>query len=126
MKYISIDEVLAIHYTIIKGFGGLPGIRDFGLLHSAIERPKASFGGEDLYPNIFEKAAALLHSLILNHPFLDGNKRTAYASCARLLIINSYQLKVTKIIIVSYILYIEKNKPSIQQISLWLKSKTRR
>ena len=80
MKYISIDEVVAIHFELINQFGGSQGMRDFGLLHSAVERSRASFGGEDLYPDIFSKAAALLHSLILNHPFIDGNKRTSYVS----------------------------------------------
>lgn len=124
MKYISIDEVVAIHFELIKQFGGSQGIRDFGLLHSAVERSKASFGGEDLYPNIFNKAAALLHSLILNHPFVDGNKRTAYVSTARFLRMNGYIPKAEKRVIIEYILTIEKEKPSITDTAKWLKLHT--
>ena len=87
MKYISIDEVVAIHFELINQFGGSQGMRDFGLLHSAVERSRASFGGEDLYPDIFSKAAALLHSLILNHPVsythLDVYKRQEGHSSSR-------------------------------------------
>lgn len=124
MKYISIDEVVAIHFELIKQFGGSQGIRDFGPLHSAVERSKASFGGEDLYPNIFNKAAALLRSLMLNYPFVDGNKRTAYVSTARFLGMNGYVLKTEKQMIIQYILAIEKEKPSIADIARWLKLHT--
>ena len=79
MKYLSLEDVLLYHERIIQESGGSEGIRDFGLLHSAIERPKASFAGKDLYQDIFTKAAALVHSLVLNHPFIDANKRTALA-----------------------------------------------
>ncbi len=78
MKYLSAEQVLFIHSRLIDETGGSHGIRDTGLLQAAVERPKATFGGKDLYPDIFYKAAALLESLIKNHPFIDGNKRTAW------------------------------------------------
>ncbi|MBI5346920.1 MAG: type II toxin-antitoxin system death-on-curing family toxin [Chlamydiae bacterium] len=65
---------------LLKSFGGLPGIRDKNLLHSALEAPKASFDGKDMYPSIYEKAAVYLYHLAKNHPFIDGNKRTAYVA----------------------------------------------
>src|SRR5688572_20333207 len=80
VKYLSPQQVLAIHDQMIKRFGGSSGIRDVGLLESAVARPKATFDGNDLYPSIFQKAAALLQSLLKNHPFVDGNKRTALTS----------------------------------------------
>lgn len=65
---------------MIKRFGGTPGIRDITLLESAIARPQASFEQKDLYSEIFVKAAALMESLLKNHPFIDGNKRTAFTA----------------------------------------------
>lgn len=73
-------RVYEIHEVIIAETGGLPGLREAGLLHAAVARPFATFSGQDLYPSDFDKAAALFHSLIKSHPFLDGTKRTAFAS----------------------------------------------
>ena len=70
-------RVYEIHEAIIIETGGLPGLREATLLHSAVARPFAAFGGEELYPTEFEKAGALFHSLIKSHPFMDGTKRTA-------------------------------------------------
>lgn len=73
-------RVYEIHEFIIAETGGLPGFREATLLHSAVARPFATFGGTELYPTDFEKAAALFHSLIKSHPFMDGTKRTAFAA----------------------------------------------
>lgn len=75
---IKLNEVLNIHNILIEKFGGTKGIRDLGALESAINRPYSTFGGVDLYPSQIEKAAAIFESILINHPFLDGNKRTAY------------------------------------------------
>lgn len=83
---ILIEDILELHNRSIDDFGGSRGIRDVGLLESAIARPFQTFGGEDLYPTVFEKAAALGESLIINHPFADGNKRTGMLAMASLLI----------------------------------------
>jgi death-on-curing protein len=90
---ISLDDLLKIHNASIAAFGGSYGIRDIGLLESAIARPFQTFGGEDLYPGAIDKAAALCESLILNHPFVDGNKRTGFASMVALLL--EYGLSLT-------------------------------
>jgi len=73
-------RVYEIHERIIARTGGLEGLRDGAMLHAAVARPFASFAGEDLYPDDFDKAAALFHSLIKSHPFMDGTKRTAFAA----------------------------------------------
>lgn len=73
---ITRAEVLIIHNEVVFAHGGANGVRDVGGLDSAIARPFQSFGGEDLYPSVFEKAAAIGESIIMNHPFIDGNKRT--------------------------------------------------
>ena len=75
---IDINEVEKIHDILIDKFGGAKGIRDKGLLESSINRPFQTFDGQELYPNPVDKAAALFESIITNHPFIDGNKRTAY------------------------------------------------
>src|SRR5437667_8390654 len=73
-------RVYEIHEVVIAETGGLIGLRDAALLHSAVARPFATFGGQELYASDFEKAAALFHSLIKSHPFMDGTKRTAFAA----------------------------------------------
>lgn len=72
---ISVKQALAIHKIAIEKFGGSDGIRDFGNLESALARPFQTFDGTDLYPTFEEKAAAIGESIIINHPFLDGNKK---------------------------------------------------
>jgi death on curing protein len=79
-KYLTADQVIAFHDVLLENFGGLAGIRDKNLLLSALDAPKAAFGGEEMYPSNFEKAAAYLFHLARNHPFNDGNKRTAYVA----------------------------------------------
>ena len=79
-------RVYEIHHRVLKhGGGGIEGLRDAAMLHAAVARPFASFGGLELYPTDFEKAAALFHSLIKSHPFMDGTNRTAFASTLYLL-----------------------------------------
>src|ERR1700730_9481474 len=87
--YLTVAEVLAIHHLQIEEYGGAHGVRDDGLLESAIFRPQIGY-----YNNIQEEAAAIMESLANNHPFLDGNKRTAFASVHTFLLVNGYDLKV--------------------------------
>lgn len=119
--YITLEEVLAIHHDQIERYCGSHGIRDINLLISAIERPKSSFMGEDLYPTIFDKAAALMHSILLNHPFLDGNKRTSMVSASFLLHFNNWDLQVKQEELVEAALAVESKKWNLAQISKWLK-----
>ena len=80
MRYLSLQEVISLHSLLIAQSGGSSGLRDRGALESAVAQPEASFGGEQLYPDLASKAAALGHSLIQNHPFVDGNKRVGHAA----------------------------------------------
>jgi death-on-curing protein len=80
MRYLTVEQVLFLHARLIEETGGSHGVRDIGLLESAVARPQATYGTEDLYPDVFSKAAALMHSVIRNHPFIDGNKRTGIAA----------------------------------------------
>jgi death-on-curing protein len=96
VKYLTAGQVLFIHSRLIDETGGSHGIRDVGLLQSAVSRPKATFGGKDLYPDMFHKAAAFMESLIKNHPFIDGNKRTAITSVGIFLQRNGYLLETAQ------------------------------
>lgn len=93
MKYLSVKTVLAVHERSLEEYGGDPGVRDQGLLESAVSQPRARFGGSDLYPSLAEKAAALAFSLAKNHPFFDGNKRTAYGAMLLILSRNGHTLE---------------------------------
>jgi len=120
--YITLDTVLAIHDDMIEKYGGSHGIRDLGLIQSAIARPQSSFGGDDLYPNVFNKAAALFHSLMFNHAFIDGNKRTTIASTARFLSLNGFELDVSQEDFVAFPLLVENKHFSVEKISKWIES----
>lgn len=124
VNYSEIDEIIAIHDSVIKQTGGKKGILSFSLLHSAIERPKVTFGGNDLYPTVYEKATALFHSLINNHPFKDGNKRTALLALVRFLHLNGYILKHPFKQTVDITLRIQKKKINFKEITEWIESNT--
>lgn len=121
MKYLTPQQILAIHDRMIKLFGGSNGIRDLGLLESAAARPQASFDGVDMYETIFEKSAELLRSLLKNHPFVDGNKRTAVASTGIFLKLNGYRLLNQHEKELEFALKVENESVSFEDIAAWLK-----
>jgi death-on-curing protein len=92
MRYLTIKEALQLHQHIIEQTGGKFGIRDFGSLESALAQPLMTFAGDDLYPSLSEKAAALAFSVIKNHPFFDGNKRIGHALMEAFLLLNGHEL----------------------------------
>ncbi|MEG4076351.1 type II toxin-antitoxin system death-on-curing family toxin [Microcoleus sp. Pol14C2] len=94
-KFLSLDEVLELHADQISSFGGTPGVRDEGLLESALAQPQATFGGQFLHTTISEQAAAYLYHIAMNHPFIDGNKRTAFAVTDTFLRLNGCTLNLT-------------------------------
>lgn len=93
MRYVSVTEVLDLHGRLIEHSGGSPGLRDRGALVSAVRQPQMQFEGEELYPSIPEKAAALGFALIQNHPFVDGNKRVGHASMDVFLRLNGWEIE---------------------------------
>ncbi|MEL6491674.1 MAG: type II toxin-antitoxin system death-on-curing family toxin [Cyanobacteria bacterium J06621_3] len=95
MRYLTLIEVLELHRRIIEKSGGALGIRDFGLLESAIAQPRMTFGGEELYTSLIEKSAALGFSIIMNHPFVDGNKRIGHAAVETLLLLNGMEISAS-------------------------------
>jgi death on curing protein len=94
-RYISFAEILELHRTVIEYWGGASGIRDLGALESATAQPRQAFAGQDLYPDMTSKAAALCYSLVLNHPFVDGNKRIGHAAMETFLMVNGYELRAS-------------------------------
>ncbi len=122
VNYLTIAQILAIHDLMIKNFGGSFGIRDMGLIESSVARPKASFDGQDLYLDVFTKAAALLQSLLKNHPFIDGNKRTAFTSAAIFLKLNGWRLVNKHQESVKFAISVDNNHLRVEQISDWLKT----
>ncbi len=124
-KFPTLDEIVAIHFRVTEKTGGSQGVRDWDLLASALGRPQATFGGEDLYPDIFLKAAALIQSLSSNHPFVDGNKRTALTTLEYFLYLNGFILKATQREKVDFTLWAENKKPSLEAISDWIKKHTK-
>jgi death-on-curing protein len=94
VAFLTVDDVLEVHRRVIEEFGGDLGLRDRGLLESAIAMPRSTFGGQELHPNLAEKAAAYFFHLCANHPFVDGNKRVAVAAAELFLLINRHELVV--------------------------------
>jgi death on curing protein len=92
MRYLSISEVFELHDRIISLSGGSRGIRDINALESAVNQPRQTFDQKDLYPDIVTKAAALCFSLVMNHPFVDGNKRVGHAAMETFLILNEHEI----------------------------------
>ncbi|MCP9468975.1 MAG: type II toxin-antitoxin system death-on-curing family toxin [Nitrospira sp.] len=88
MRHLTLREILEIYQHVMQQSGGLVGIRDLGALESAVAQPRMTFDGAELYPTVVEKAASLGFSLIQNHPFVDGNKRTAHAAMETFLVLN--------------------------------------
>ena len=92
MRYLSISEVFELHDRIISSSGGSRGIRDINALESAVNQPRQTFDQKDLYPDIVTKAAAICFSLVMNHPFVDGNKRVGHFAMETFLILNGYEI----------------------------------
>ena len=95
IRYLTLIEVLELHRKILEQSGGTLGIQDMGLLESAIAQPRMTVGGEDLYPSLLEKSAALGFSIIMNHPFVDGNKRTGHAATETFLVLNGLEINAS-------------------------------
>ena len=93
MRYLSLGEALETYHRVMEQSGGAEGIRDLGALESALAQPQMTYAGTDLYPTIIEKAAALGFSLIMDHPFTDGNKRTGHALMEVFLMLNGYEVE---------------------------------
>lgn len=120
--FLSVADVLEIHRQIIATTGGGPGCRDQGLLDSAVHRPQAAFGGIAAYPDAAAQAAALLHSLAQNHPFVDGNKRTAYAAMRVFLRLNACDIAASEDETYDFVIGVASSKLGLDDATLWIRS----
>jgi death on curing protein len=92
MCELTVNDVIDLHRQVVEQSGGSFGVRDLGALESAVAQPQMTFGGEDLYPTVVDKAAALGFSLVMNHPFVDGNKRIGHAAMETFLVLNGLEI----------------------------------
>lgn len=116
--------VLRLHELSIIKFGGAQGIRDEGLMESAIARPYQTFEGEDLHPTVYENAAAMAESIIINHPFIDGNKRTGFLTMLALLKVGDLKIVASNEAIYNFTIQISTGEIKFDEIVLWLKNNT--
>lgn len=121
---ILLEDLLNLHKFSIEKYGGSHGIRDLGLLESAIARPFQTFDGADLYPSVFEKAGALAESLIINHPFIDGNKRTGTVAMIAFLQENGLRLSADEKDLYNFVISISTGEIKFEEIVSWLKVNT--
>ena len=121
MKYLTSQDILVMHKHIIDATSGAHGIRDIGLLISIEERPKMTFSGEELYSGVFLKASVYLDSIIRYHVFIDGNKRTAFASTVRFLYQNGYKFTAGNREVEEFVLKVTVEELDLSKISAWIK-----
>ena len=124
MRHLSLSEVIDLHRRLIAESGGASGIRDLGSLESALAQPRMTFG-EDLYPTIVEKAAALGFSLVKNHPFLDGNKRVGHAAMETLLILNGFEIEAGVDEQEAFVLALAAGEIDRDELVSWLRERIR-
>jgi len=117
---IDIKEVEKIHDLLIDKFGGSKGIRDRGTLEAAIKRPYSTFDQKDLYPTPVDKAVAILESIIKNHPFIDGNKRTGYVLMRLTLLQNGIDINADQVEKYEFVIDLSKGKLDFLQIKDWI------
>lgn len=119
--FLDIGEVIEAHTSLIERYGGEAGIRDAGLLHSAVAMPQASFGGEYLHKDLFEMAAAYLFHIVQNHPFIDGNKRAGAACAIIFLDMNEVELAADEDGLVALTLAVASDRAGKQEIATFFR-----
>jgi death-on-curing protein len=122
IRYLVLIEVIELHRQIIEQSGGALGIRDLGALESALAQPYMTFGGEELYPKLVDKASAIGFSLVMNHPFIDGNKRIGHAAMEVFLVMNGVEIDASVDEQESIFLSLASGKLNREEFTDWLKS----
>ena len=119
---IKLDQAISIHQVLIEKFGGASGIKDRGALEAALYRPYATFDQKDLYPSPVEKAAAILESILINHPFIDGNKRTGYVLMRLTLLEGGLDIMANQKDKYEFVIQVSEGKMDISRIKDWIAS----
>ena len=122
MIRLTTKQVISLHSSLIEATGGTDGVRDIGLLESALEAPFQTFGGKDLYPALIQKAARLGHSLISNHPFVDGNKRIGIHTMLVFLAANGVEIECTQKELIDVGLSLADGTMNAEKLLIWLSS----
>jgi len=123
--YLSLEQVLDLHRVQIRRFGGASGLRDRGALEAALGRARMTFGGEDLYPDVAAKAAALMHSLVMNHPFVDGNKRVGAHAGILFPLANDVEPTFSVAELVETTLAVARGEIGAEALAIWLRQRSR-
>lgn len=126
MKYLTAEDILFLHYKAIEDFGGSHGIRDQGRIISVVAAPQQEVFGEQQYKTIYEKAAVYTRSIIGDHPFSDGNKRTAIIAAGVFLIQNKQMIVSPKKELEDFAVRVSTDKLSVEEIAVWLKNNTKK
>jgi death-on-curing protein len=124
--YLSREQVLELHRLQTSRFGGSARVRHGGALEAALGRPQATFGGEDLYPDVEARAAALMHSLVMNHPFVDGNKPVGAHAGLLFLLANDVEPDFSPAELVDVTLAVARGELGAEALAIWLRQRTRR
>jgi death-on-curing protein len=122
MNYLTPEQVLFLHARLIEETGGSHGLRDLGRLEPAAARPQATYGGQDMVPDLFSRAAALMDPLVHNHPFVDGNKRTGITAAALFLVRNGSRLTTSNPELEAFTRRVAEARPDIAEIADWLQA----
>lgn len=120
MIRLTTKQVISLHSSLIEATGGTDGVRDMGLLESALEAPFQTFDGKDLYPALIQKAARLGHSLISNHPFIDGNKRIGIHTMLVFLAANGVEIECTQKELIDVGLSLADGTMNAEKLLIWL------
>jgi len=120
---IGLKESLLIHQLAIQKFGGIEEVRDMNLLESAIQRPYALFDQQELYPEPQDKAAAIIESIVKNHPFADGNKRTGYILMRLVLMENQVDIQASEDEKYEFVLKIAEGRLNFEEIKSWIEKR---
>lgn len=119
-EYLTHSDVRTIHTHLIQKFGGLDGLRDEGLFDAALEQPRQTFDGKDLYPTVAEKAARYAYGIVRNHPFADGNKRTGTACMGMFLAINGFRFKPRHDKLLQVVLAVADGSMGYDELATWV------
>lgn len=123
--YLSVGQIEYLHRQQIQHYGGPSGVRDRGALEAASARPTMTFGGDDLYPDIATKAAALMHSLVVGHPFVDGNKRVGAHAAVLFAEINGAECEATNEELVEITLAVARGEVPVESLAIWFRQRLR-
>jgi len=120
---LSAAQVTALHGELLETFGGRAGLRDRAALEAAVARAGMTFGGEDLYPDLATKTAALMHSLVVNHPFVDGNKPVGAAAAELVVEVNGHRLRATDAQLGKVIVSTARGEMSAEALAIWFRQR---